>query len=74
MILTQEYLKQIIRYDPDTGLFYWAKYRNWRTPVGKIAGGIGGKTRYLGCFKTQEEANAAYLDDARKLYGEFARS
>lgn len=158
--LTQEYLKQIIKYDPDTGLIYWARYRNWRTPLGKAAGspdkdgytklrinhkaylahrlaflymtgawpknqvdhinldkgdnrwanlreataaqnaanrrvrstkkepkgvypdgcgwraitGIGGKTRHIGYFKTQEEANAAYLADARKTHGEFARS
>lgn len=47
-------------------------YRDGR--AWKAVTGIGGKTRYLGYFETQEEANSAYLEDARKFYGEFARS
>ncbi|WP_245270062.1 HNH endonuclease [Nitrobacter hamburgensis] len=34
----------------------------------------GGKTKYLGSFATGQEAHAAYLDFAKKIYGEFARA
>lgn len=35
--------------------------------------GFKGKQIYLGCFKTQEEAAAAYDDGAMILFGDFAR-
>jgi len=34
---------------------------------------INGKFKYLGSFKTPEEANAAYAEAAREIHGEFAR-
>lgn len=35
---------------------------------------VYGKTVHLGSFLTPEEAHAAYMAEATKLYGEFARS
>lgn len=35
---------------------------------------VEGRVRYLGVFLTEELAHAAYLDAARKHFGEFARS
>jgi hypothetical protein len=36
--------------------------------------GINGKIIFLGRFETPQEAHAAYLKAARKLFGEFARA
>jgi hypothetical protein len=36
--------------------------------------GYGGKSRYLGVYKTKEEAHEAYLTASRALYGEFTRA
>ena len=35
---------------------------------------IDGKSRGLGHFPTKEEAHAAYMAEAKKLFGDFARS
>ncbi len=32
------------------------------------------KARHIGYFKTPEEAHAAYMEEARKIFGEFASS
>ena len=35
---------------------------------------VAGKTRYLGTFETKEDAHAAYLAEAKAVWGEFARA
>jgi len=46
-----------------------------QTPSGRWHASIqkNGRPRYLGLFSTPQEAHAAYVDAARKLFGEFAR-
>jgi len=43
--------------------FYPEKKNPWRVTVGN---------KYVGYFKTEAEAKAAYLDEAKALYGDFA--
>jgi hypothetical protein len=43
-MLTQEYLRDVLTYEPDTGFFRWTKARSGRSKVGGIAGwrdGVG---------------------------------
>jgi hypothetical protein len=39
-ILTQEHLKSVLQYDPDTGIFVWKKKVNRRVVIGSEAGCI----------------------------------
>lgn len=48
----------------------WDKgMQKWRAGLS-----VNGKTRYLGCFDSPEQAHAVYLEAAKALHGEFARS
>jgi hypothetical protein len=43
--------------------------RRWQSRIQ-----VNGRTYYLGCFPTAEEAAKAYDEAARRLHGEFART
>lgn len=52
------------------GAFFRPDKKNrWQAKIG-----LNGKGVHLGYFLTKEEAHAAYLEAARKHYGEFANS
>jgi HNH endonuclease/AP2 domain len=53
--LTPERLREVLHYDLLTGIFTWIVQRNWRTPVGSVAGRVskapldkGGGYRQIG--------------------------
>ena len=49
------------------GITFRRDRNRWRARIK-----YNGKELYLGYYRTQEEAHAAYLEAARKYYGEFA--
>jgi hypothetical protein len=50
------------------GVHWISAKKRWRALIT-----LEGKQTYLGLFKTEEEAHAAYCEAARRIFGEFAR-
>lgn len=46
-MLTHEYLKKILQYEEETGLFYWKKRLSIRVTVGAVAGHISKVSGYV---------------------------
>ena len=46
-MLTQRYLKRILNYDKDTGLFIWKEPSAYKTKVGDLFGGVDISTGYF---------------------------
>lgn len=62
-----------VRADNKSGLKGVQRQRNKAgTYMARIT--VNGKSRYIGTFPTKEEAHAAYAAEARKHFGEFART
>ncbi|AVX38533.1 HNH endonuclease [Yersinia massiliensis] len=45
--LTQERLKELLHYEPDTGVFTWLVYRSFRAVAGSVAGRTNMTTGYI---------------------------
>ncbi|MFV8757422.1 HNH endonuclease signature motif containing protein [Yersinia enterocolitica] len=45
--LTQERLKELLNYEPDTGVFTWLVYRSFRAVAGSVAGRTNMTTGYI---------------------------
>lgn len=54
---------------PFKGVVWSEAHKKWRAYIGPR-----GSVKFLGGFKTAEEAHKAYCEAAAKLYGEFART
>lgn len=50
------------------GVYWHRQCEKWAATIR-----VGGKQRYIGLYRTPEEAHAAYCEEAKKLHGEFAR-
>jgi hypothetical protein len=50
------------------GVCWYPTTKKWRAGIG-----CQGKVKTIGYFKTPEEAHAAYCEEAKRLFGEFAR-
>lgn len=51
------------------GVHFHSRSSRWRVQIG-----IGGKLKYVGQFRTIEEAHRAYKEAAAAFHGEFART
>jgi HNH endonuclease/AP2 domain len=47
-VLTAERLREVLNYDPETGIFTWKLRTSWRVRVGDFAGSQFGKRRQIG--------------------------
>ena len=63
-MLTQERLKEIAIYDPETGLFYWSRSRGSLAPIGKQIGWVSTK----GYLKVTIDGVKYYLHRLAWLY------
>lgn len=52
---------------PYKGVYWFGRQKEWRAHIGS-----GGKQKYLGAYRTEEDAARAYDAAARELHGEFA--
>lgn len=68
---SENLINQKVRKDNKSGLkgVHWnSKEKRWKAQLK-----VNGCYKYLGQFKTKEEAHAAYCEGAKRFHGEFAR-
>ena len=66
-MLTQDVLKELLNYDPDTGIFTWKKTRNQHAKAGDIAGGFQDQIGYLRIKDQRKKYRSHRLDTPRQL-------